>query len=317
LAHQQAYVDWIRRTWELGGLRLAVCLAVNNEFAVSRALGTERFAGDDKGSVEVQLDAMREMVGFVDQQAGGAGAGFMQIASSPHEARELVRDGRLALVPGVEVSALGGFRTPEMLDVLSGKNLDSARQHIAGYLDHIFARGIRHVFPVHLSDNAFGGAAVSGLHIDAMTLHYTGRRVEVEDGSRFGVEFRIDEARFHDMKPWAAWFAENWMAYPPLRPPDPKSWSSPGGHINRRGLTVYGRILVEELMRRGMVIDVDHMSHHTLQDVLRIAEAHRYPVVSGHTGFRDLQLRRRETSLLGRVASEVNHSPDTIDLTGE
>ena len=60
------------------------------------------------------------------------------------------------------------------------------------------------------------------------------------------------------------------------------------GHANARGLTVYGVIVLEEMMRRGMIIDIDHMSQKATDSALDMAEAHDYPVISSHTWFRDL-----------------------------
>jgi microsomal dipeptidase-like Zn-dependent dipeptidase len=312
-AHQQAYVDWIRRSWEVGGLRLVVCLAVNNEFATSHAIAPQQFPADDVGSVDTQLRAMRDLVDFVDTQDGGPEKGFIQIASDPTEAARLVANGKLAMVPGIEVSALGGFKTPEELTRRTGGDLAEARRLIAVYLDHVYALGARHIFPLHLANNAFGGTAVCGLHSDAINLHYTGHRIEVEDGSGVGVDFRIDRAKFNDMEGFQGWVAEAILAYPGGRPANPASWATgAGGHINQQGLTEYGAILIEEIVRRGMMIDIDHMSHKTLQDVLVIVERIGYPVVSGHSGFRELQRTRAETASSRRTASEVNHSADTV-----
>ena len=47
-------------------------------------------------------------------------------------------------------------------------------------------------------------------------------------------------------------------------------------------------MLLTELMQRGMLFDVDHMSWQTRADALTLAEQHHYPVMSGHTGFIDV-----------------------------
>ena len=61
-----------------------------------------------------------------------------------------------------------------------------------------------------------------------------------------------------------------------------------GGHANVRGLNKYGLILLEEMMARGLIIDVDHMSEKTTDTALSIVEKNAYPVMCSHTWFRDL-----------------------------
>ena len=61
-----------------------------------------------------------------------------------------------------------------------------------------------------------------------------------------------------------------------------------GGHANVRGLNAYGVILLEEMMARGMIIDIDHMSEKTTDTALAMAEKHSYPVMCSHSWFRDL-----------------------------
>ena len=59
-------------------------------------------------------------------------------------------------------------------------------------------------------------------------------------------------------------------------------------HANRLGLNPFGLILLEEMMMRGMVIDIDHMSQKALDTALDLAEHAGYPVISSHSWFRDL-----------------------------
>ncbi|MFO1460231.1 MAG: HYR domain-containing protein [Verrucomicrobiota bacterium] len=63
------------------------------------------------------------------------------------------------------------------------------------------------------------------------------------------------------------------------------------GHRNKRGLTELGKHAVREMMKRGMMIDMDHMSRHMAESVLEMAEgvSGGYPLNSGHNSFSDLQ----------------------------
>jgi hypothetical protein len=58
----------------------------------------------------------------------------------------------------------------------------------------------------------------------------------------------------------------------------------PGPQCNTKGLTNLGAYLVRRLMAAHMMIEVDHLSERARDEVLRIAAARDYPLVSSHTG---------------------------------
>ena len=55
------------------------------------------------------------------------------------------------------------------------------------------------------------------------------------------------------------------------------------------GLTTLGVFLVEELTKRGMLIDTEHMGWKSFNDAMNIAEARSYPVLASHVGAFNLQ----------------------------
>jgi hypothetical protein len=64
------------------------------------------------------------------------------------------------------------------------------------------------------------------------------------------------------------------------------------GHVNARnpnGLTALGEFALKAMMKRGMVIDIDHMSDRAANRALTLANfpGGGYPLMSGHTGIRD------------------------------
>lgn len=65
--------------------------------------------------------------------------------------------------------------------------------------------------------------------------------------------------------------------------------NAPFGHVNARGLTKLGEFAITEMMRLGIMIDVDHMSLKTINAVFELAEKNPvgYPLNSGHNSFRD------------------------------
>jgi HYR domain/Membrane dipeptidase (Peptidase family M19) len=70
------------------------------------------------------------------------------------------------------------------------------------------------------------------------------------------------------------------------------------GHKNAKGLTPLGEFAIKEMMKRGIMIDVDHMSQNTLVKVFKMATNNPvgYPLNSGHNSPRVLDIERGENS---------------------
>lgn len=371
LAHQQAYVDWIKRAVD-GGLRLAVCLAVNNELLATRL--TQLFGRNgpisDRDAIVWQLDAVAGLIAYLDAQAGGAGLGWMEIARTPADARRIIAAGRLAIVLGVEVDSLGGWRTPAHLEDAARLEGREPGDLIADLVRDLYDRGVRHVFPIHASNNAFGGPALFHRNYDGVNYFLTEHSFNVATADQdIGIAYRLEEddvegglpvelLAYYGVEPVTNVFgaglagaalgglvggsvaaAGGFVAAAGIAaaqypcPPKPTNWSGvAGGHINAQGLTHYGKLLLTELMRRGMLVDVDHMGHRTTECVLEICEKHQYPVVSGHTSLRELkfgyQIARSDpnaqfsrdvnavafgTRNAKRLSSEVDKSPEQLE----
>jgi membrane dipeptidase len=76
-----------------------------------------------------------------------------------------------------------------------------------------------------------------------------------------------------------------------------------------KGLTPFGRDVVTEMNKLGMVIDVAHASSETLSDIL--AES-RYPVICSHTGAYALwsHARHLENKDMTAIAKKGPHHRD-------
>jgi microsomal dipeptidase-like Zn-dependent dipeptidase len=333
--HQQAYVDWIRRAVD-GGLRLVVCLAVNNELLARRSGWPwgRRLPVDDMSAIDRQIEGMRGLVAHIDEQCGGPGRGWLEIAEDPARARRIVLAGRAAMVVGVEVDTLGGWATPAALEQQAKAEGRTPGDLIRDLVGRLYDKGVRHVFPLHATDNAFGSAAVFARTYDAVNYLRTGHSFVVEQApTRLGIAYRLDEDEFDGgglaerlaYHGWSAFFRRG-------GPPRPVNWAAtPGGHINAGGLTEHGRTLLTELMRRGMVVEIDHMGHKTLDATLTLCEEQDYPVVSGHSTPREMRhgwrpslpdpeatfSRARNANDFGtararNLATENNRSPEQI-----
>ncbi|EFH82106.1 peptidase M19 renal dipeptidase [Ktedonobacter racemifer DSM 44963] len=274
LVHQQMYIDWIRRAFD-GGLRLLVAHAVNNEMLANSYNGQEPY--DDKSVVERQIEAMKELAARYHD--------WMEIAYTPTEARRIIHQNKLAIVLGVEVDSLGNWKQPQL----------PTEEEISTYLAHLYHNlGVRHLFPVHMADNIFSGSAIYYDLFSLVNHHLHKDYFEVEDGSVYGIEYRLQED-----PGLAIDIARVMQGYnPPYR-------QVSGGHMNGKGLTELGHFLLCQMMSLGMLIEVDHMSHKAVEATLDLVEQYDYPVVAGHTGFRELALKRNEeTACNQKCASE-------------
>ena len=299
LVHQQAYIDWVYRAYQ-GGMRMVTCLAVNNELLANKT--SPDAAHDDKHAIQMQVAAMKQMAAFINEQAGGPGKGWLDIAYSAEEAAEIIRQNRLAVILGVEVDSLGNWRRLEDLDRATGGDLEVARGVIGRELDWLRDQGVRQITPIHLTNNAFGGTAIYLRFLETVNLFVTGEKWDIEDAWQTGVRYRLD-ADGDDIvdevervvaisgKRLKKMHRRTLVDHIPGVRNLFEATTAPtlaGGHANARGLNHYGVILLEEMMRRGLIIDIDHMSEKATDSALEIAERNMYPVMCSHTWFRDL-----------------------------
>jgi microsomal dipeptidase-like Zn-dependent dipeptidase len=273
--HQQMYSDWLKRAHD-GGLRLLVVHAVNNK--VLCQVNGDRFGDgcDDMAAVDRQIIAARQMESFIDGQSGGLGKGFFRIAYSADQARQIINRGGLAVVLGIEVDELFGC----------GVQGTCSAQHVLDELDRYHAMGVRHLFPIHVFDNAFGGAAMYESLFDYGNKLVTGSFFNVAPcpNPPIGPTTRPDY-EYHRESPGLLGSVIGFVLGTGTPPT-----TTFQADCNASGLTGLGEILVRQVMRKRMIIDIDHMSAFTADRVLTLAEGQGYPVVAGHTGVIDASL---------------------------
>ncbi|MFO0560229.1 MAG: membrane dipeptidase [Polyangiales bacterium] len=260
--HLVSHPAMLYRAWR-GGQRLMVGFAVNNYSgcigAVSFARGQDARCTDDDAATERQIRAAYWTQAFVDAQWGGPGRGWFRIVKTPREARRVMSDGKLAVVLGIEVDSPFGC---------GPNNPRCTSEYVRRKLDEAYACGVRHMFPIHFWDNAFGGAGLqhqlSGPSAAAM-------------------------ASPDDRYDWPA--SRHFGDYGRLPFVDPLLEAN--GAVNRRGLTELGREFIRELMARRMIIDVDHQSDRSTLETLEVCDDARarwraggdqyaYPITGGH-----------------------------------
>lgn len=310
--HQQMWWEWLERAVKVGNLRVMVALAVNSETLADILNGDN--PKDDKASADLQIDEIKLFVGRHSE--------FMEIAYTSTDLRRIVGQGKLAVVLGMEVDNLGNFNK---------LGVDNSQAAVITEILRLYGKGVRYIFPIHLSDNKFGGTAVYDNLFNFANKRLTGSFYQVDSGP---VAFRLgitpggigDFATLQTVK--TAMDAMSGTPYPPAYNGDPTSpdfcpapilgcWKTfrlarslltpdpgyliypgiPGGHVNKYGLTDLGKVAVKEMMRMGMLIDIDHMSDKSQDDTLRLAEQFGYPVNIGHNGLQNSRDSERIASI--------------------
>jgi microsomal dipeptidase-like Zn-dependent dipeptidase len=269
ITHQKMWVDWIRRAHD-GGQRVMVALAVNNKTLADALAGPGDLATDDKSSTDLQITEMKSFVGRHND--------FMEVAYSPADLHRIVSANKLAVIIGVEVDNFGNFNTDP------GVN----EQKVSDEIDRLYGEGVRYIFPIHVLDNVFGGTAVytGGFNLsnyreeghfwdltcshngEQITYKYTADGFDVAVAAVKAIKLNVDIAR---------------------NPPTPPTCPAGTGHVNTRGLTALGTFAINTIMKKGMLIDIDHMSRLSADSTIKLAEAvpgGGYPLISGHNGMR-------------------------------
>ncbi len=342
--HQHMPMQWVHRAYD-GGLRLMVALAVNNELLANLR--------PKAGGAVADLDAVDAELADIKAVAGRPeNASWMEIAYTPSEARRIINQNKLALVLGVEVDSFGerepggrihewGHESDLPVDTTGKAKLEKEIQRLQ-------AMGVRHVFPIHLTNNAFGGCSIyeDVFNFNQRVLRNSFVEVDTQTQDYDGVQFRLFEKKMWSDAISLQPSISNILRRPDLNPlrlagglsvnlsdiyrdivrVKPRYDAvtrghndSTNGHLNAMGLTAIGSELITRLMQHHMIIDVDHMSRRSTDATLALAktfthaDGHQgYPVTSGHSSFRPVSLRRDETPEEAKWPHESDKSDDHV-----
>lgn len=318
--HHQSYYKWMERAW-LNGQKILVNHLVHNEI-LCQLNPQKQNDCDAMPAILLQAEKMHDMQDYIDAQYGGPGEGWFQIVTSSAQAREVIANGKMAVILGVEMSKV--LNCGEFQGVAQ-----CTEAEIKDRLDQLQAPGVdvASIFPVHKFDNAFGGhlpdlgnpAGISGV-LYAGNLHETGHPVEYET---------CPEAPYHGNETEQG--GADYLAFPENPSPSQESFEKLGlieqllfsldflgkafpespeelaaldprgptdQHCNTRGLTPLGEFLVKELMARNMMIELDHISRKAAARVLEITQnaigdGQHYPTVNSHGGWSHHNTRNR------------------------
>lgn len=337
-AHEQMHVTQIHRAWE-GGLRLMTVLAVNNlgaEYLTANVGGDgEVHPSSERAILEAQVCAVRQFARMNDD--------WMQIAYTPDEARDIIGRGKLAIVLGIEMDGIGRI-----------DGMNSLEKEV----QYLWDLGIRQVFPVHGPNTRLGGAAAfepayntlndllyrGKLNLHASDLpHFPPRFFDVKDsGCRVNdggkasnecVLFRFEQEQNRGYLLGKV---------PLVTPVNVYGYSGDyhnlPGHMNTRGLTDDGREYIREVMKRGMIVDLSHMSEQSVYDTYALiglmlaAQGHSecalyrpgtaqscdewaYPLFVSHAHFRALSFQPpAQTKVAALLPSEYEVSDKQLEM---
>jgi len=265
--HQQVYYKWLERAW-LGGLRLMVMDAVTNE---ALCKSSTRISGTDctmsMPAIDAQLAAAQAFQTWLDTQYGGAGNGWFQIATSAQQAASIIQQGKLAVVLGIEVDNLFNCHVQNSSgQAFNGEGPACTEPYILQQLQKYYGMGVRHIFPIHNFDNAYGSPATWQDPINAGNIAAEGIWWDAVNCTDPGYGFYLDP-----VTDGALYF----LGFGGTTQPDYQSppWAS---CHNAPGLTTLGQYLLQQAMQLGMIIDVDHMSINAFNDTITLAQQNNY-----------------------------------------
>ncbi|MFT6550976.1 MAG: hypothetical protein ACJA1I_001009 [Zhongshania marina] len=316
LTHEAMYYKWIERAW-LAGLRVLVNDLVENEVlctlqseaAIASQSGFDLadIIGDAAGMVMLekcnemesaisQIQFMHDMQDYIDAQEGGPGLGWFRIVDNPTTAREVINEGKLAVVLGIEISHLFNCDVTQPGGLTEINGCDEAE--IAAQMDRLYDLGVREMFPIHEFDNAFGGNGIfDGLVLNVGNFVDTGKFWQTYDCPEQPYFFEAGAIMTSldpsgGGNPVSDLLTELTQGILPIYPTAKRQ-------CNARGLTALGEFMFQRMMDKKLIIEIDHLELSIKDDVLAMAEAKtpKYPLVSTHGGHGGISIEQAKRIL--------------------
>ncbi|MEV7445817.1 discoidin domain-containing protein [Streptomyces sp. NPDC091204] len=290
LTHQQNYYAWVERAWR-GGQRVLVNDLVTNGVICSVYFFKDRGC-DEMTAIRLEAQKTYDMQAYVDKMYGGPGKGWFRIVTDSAQARDVIKQGKLAVVLGVETSEPFGCK--QILDIAQ-----CGKEDIDRGLDELYKLGVRSMFLCHKFDNA-----LCGVRFDQGAL---GTAINVGQFLSTGTFWQTEKCKGpqHDNPIGLA-------AAPEAQKQLPAGVAVPSyaadAQCNTRGLTELGEYAVRGMMKRKMMLEVDHMGVKAAGRAFDILESESYPgVISSHS-WMDLDWTERVYRLGGFVAQYMSGS---------
>jgi microsomal dipeptidase-like Zn-dependent dipeptidase len=291
MTHQANYYAWIERAWR-GGQRVLVNDLVTNGVICSVYPFKDRGC-DEMTSIRLQAKLTYDMQDHIDEMYGGTGKGWFRIVTDSAQAREVIRQGKLAVVLGVETSEPFGCK--QILDVAQ-----CDKEDIDKGLDELYDLGVRSMFLCHKFDNA-----LCGVRFDE---HGLGTAINVGQFLSTGTFWQTEKCAGPQKDNPIGQAASDAEEDLPDGVEVPEY--DEDAQCNVRGLTDLGEYALRGMMKRQMMVEIDHMSVKATGRVLDIFEAESYPGVLSSHSWMDLNWTERVYSLGGFVAQYMHGSEE-------
>ena len=294
ITHQQMHISQIRRAYD-GGQRLMIASMTNNEFLSD--MWTQigyNFAGNPVPAVDPEFgyNSVKRQIAFIREQAK-LNSSWMQVVTSPAGARAAIEADKMAIIISVEMDSL----TYDQIIKL------------------VLYDDVRHIIPIHLADNDFGGTAVYSDAFNSVNnfLHSSRNGGDLNNDGFFKVvfdpkfAFRLSRPVYPSPIKWDVIKGGGIT----LESVSDEVWGKlgyekeEGGHRNARGLSDTGKKLLLALARIGVLIDVVHMSARSMRDSLDLAKEWGYPMMNSHTGIRKVSGIAENERLLNRAHAQI------------
>jgi microsomal dipeptidase-like Zn-dependent dipeptidase len=272
LTYEGMYYRWVERVWK-AGLRLMV-MGVNENRVLCELQANRTESCNEMDTMRRGFRAIRELQDYVDAQAGGPGKGFFQVVTDPFEAREVINEGRMAVVLEIETS--------EPFDCRGWEQVTCDKAQIDRQLDEMHRMGVRSSLLLNKFDNP-----LSGVRFDSGAASYLINAGNKQSAGSFWSARTCKDGELTDNRidigePNSGAAANSLLTtlgMPggtfPAYPPAP--------HCNTRGLTELGRHVIRRMMQLGWIVNPDHMSQAAVDDTLTLLESRRYSgVISPH-----------------------------------
>jgi hypothetical protein len=282
LTHQQVYYRWLERSWR-GGLRMMTDLLVQNG-QLCELYPLKKVTCDEMATVRLEAQRSREFERFIDAQSGGPGRGWFRIVTDPLQARQVMNDGKLAVILGIEVSRPLGCR--EYLGTASCTAADIDKR-----LTEVYDLGVRQMEMTNKFDNALtgvtGDGGSTGVIVNSGNYKETGHFWKYGTCQKPFGPVQNDNQQYDVVDDGHAEPARDGI-FAGILQVTGTSGVAPvypaGPHCNVIGLTDLGRAFLDGIIKRGMVFDPDHMSAIARQQALDYLAAKKYSgILSSHS----------------------------------
>ena len=300
--HQAMYYKWVERAWK-AGLRIMVSEGTNIAALceVGRAAVLRPDADCNDMSVGIkQVKYLFDLQNYVDAQEGGPGKGWFRIVTSPAMARDVINQGKLAVVAGLEFANL--FDCTVTFDPAGNETRGCTKESIDKQINEVWQLGVRELFPYHDVNSALGGTGI--FNGDALNLvGFVGTRqfwktydcADTGEGEKY---FYDAGAYMTTAIPGTGSDPVSSAVIGLLQGPAP-TYPADRRQCNARDMTDLGEYAVQQLMKKKFIIDIDHAEITIKQKMLDMARAQTpsYPMISAHGGHGGINLAQAKDIL--------------------